>query len=155
MISDLTAHLTAADVAEIVESVFAAMMGLELASAAAPWFPGPDRLTAAVQLLAEEWTGAVLLECDSRQARCFAGRFLSTDPPGGVNDCVRDVLGELANMIGGNLKSAMSPGIRLSLPSVVDGSDYRLRLCGAQTRESLAFHCPEGVFWIAILCLQR
>jgi chemotaxis protein CheX len=65
--------------------------------------PGADRLTSAVHL-AGDWNGAVLLECDRRQACRFAGRFLSMDPSDTVDDVVRDVLGELANMIGGNLK---------------------------------------------------
>jgi len=85
------------------------------------------------------------------QACEFAGRFLSMDPPELVDDVVRDVLGELANMIGGNLKCVLSPGIRLSMPSVVDGSDYSLRLCGAAERRQLAFQCDEGPFWITLV----
>jgi chemotaxis protein CheX len=73
------------------------------------------------------------------------------DPPDAVDDVVRDVLGELANMIGGNLKCILVPGIRLSMPSVVDGSDYSLRVCGAEVRERLAFQCGEGTFWITVL----
>jgi CheY-specific phosphatase CheX len=68
-----------------------------------------------------------------------------------VDDVVRDVLGELANMIGGNLKCVLTPGIRLSMPSIVDGSDYSLRVCGAEVPERLAFQCAEGPFWITAL----
>jgi CheY-specific phosphatase CheX len=67
-----------------------------------------------------------------------------------VDDVVRDVLGEVANMIGGNLKCVLSKGTRISMPSVIDG-DYRLRVCGAVVRERLAFQCAEGVFWVAVL----
>ena len=144
-----TETLTGA-LAQIVESVFATMMSLEVAECGTPWFPSGDRLTSALHL-AGDWNGAVLLECDRRQACRFAGRFLSMDPPGTVDDVVRDVLGELANMIGGNLKCVLTPGIRLSMPSIVDGSDYSLRVCGAEVRERLAFQCAEGPFWITIL----
>ena len=68
---------------------------------------------------------------------------------------MRDVLGELANMIGGNLKCVLTRGIRLSMPSVVDGSDYSLRVCGAEVRERLAFQCAEGLFWVTVLTTQR
>jgi chemotaxis protein CheX len=115
-----------------------------------PWFPSADRLTAAIHL-AGDWNGAVLLECDRGQACRFAGRFLSTDPAETVDDVVRDVLGELVNMIGGNLKCVLTRGIRLSMPSVVDGSDYSLRVCGAEISERLAFQCAEGPFWITVL----
>lgn len=150
MPTELSTELLTGAVAQIVKSVFETMTRLEVADCETPWFPGGDRLTSALHL-SGEWEGAVLLECDRRQACQFAGRFLSIDPPGSVDDVVRDVLGELANMIGGNLKCVLTPGIRLSMPSIVDGSDYSLRVCGAEVRERLAFQCAEGPFWITIL----
>ena len=141
------------ELAQIVESVFETMLSLEARESGAPWFPSGDRLTAAVHLTGD-WNGAVLLECGREQACRLAGRFLSMDPPGAVDDVVRDVLGELANMIGGNLKCVLTSGIRLSMPSIVDGGDYSLRICGAELRERLAFSCDEGPFWITILATQ-
>lgn len=135
---------------QVVKSVFTAMLHLEVGECGEPWFPSGERLTAAVHL-AGDWNGAVLLECDRRQACRFAGRFLSMDPPDTVDDVVRDVLGELANMTGGNLKCVLTRGIRLSMPSVVDGSDYSVRVCGAKVRERLSFQCAEGLFWITVL----
>jgi CheY-specific phosphatase CheX len=67
---------------------------------------------------------------------------------------VRDVLGELVNMIGGNMKCVLTRGIQLSMPSVVDGSDYSLRICGAAVRERLAFRCAEGAFWVTVLATR-
>jgi CheY-specific phosphatase CheX len=137
------------EVAQVVESVFRAMLNLEVTLGETPWSPSRDRLTASVHL-ACAWNGAVLFECSREQARLFAGRFLSIDSPETVDDVVRDVLGELANMIGGNLKCVLTQGIRLSMPSVVDGI-FNLRVCGAQVRERLAFECDEGPFWITVL----
>ena len=37
------------------------------------------------------------------------------------------------------------------MPTVVDGSDYSLRVCGAEVQQRLAFQCAEGLFWITIL----
>jgi chemotaxis protein CheX len=142
------------ELAQIVESVFGTMLGLEVAGSGTAWYPSPDRLTAAVHL-AGDWSGAVLLECSTGQACGFAARFLSMDPAETVDDVVRDVLGELANMIGGNLKCVLSAGIQLSMPSVVDGNDYSLRVCGAQLQARLSFDSEEGVFWIAILATRR
>ena len=136
--------------AEIVKSVFATMMDLEVCTSESPWHPGGDRLTSFVQLTGE-WSGAVLLECSRDQACHFAGRILAMDPPETVDDDVRDVLGELANMIGGNMKCGMTAGVRLSMPTVLDGSDYDLRVCGSQIQERLAFECAEGSFWVTVL----
>jgi len=130
------------------------MLNLEAVQCETPWFPGADRLTAAVHL-AGDWNGVLLIECTCPQACAFAGRFLSEAPPNTVDDVVRDLLGELANMIGGNLKSLLSRGIRLSMPSVLEGSDYSLRICGAEVRERLTFQSSEGLFWISILTTKN
>jgi len=150
MSTEVSVELLSSELAQIVESVFATMMSLEVVQGRVPWFPSGDRLNAVLHL-AGHWNGAVLVECDRRQACRFAGRFLSMEAPDSVDDVVRDVLGELANMIGGNLKCVLTRGIKLSMPSVVDGSDYSLRVCGAEIRERLAFQCAEGVFWITVL----
>ena len=155
MPTELSIEIRPSELAQIVESVFGTMLNLEVSPCEARRFSRGDRLTAAVHL-AGTWNGAVLLECDRRQACRFAGRFLSLDPPGKVDEVVRHVLGELANMIGGNLKCVLPRGMRLSTPTVMDGSDYG---CGAPDRgsevlERLVFECAEGLFRITVLATR-
>lgn len=140
------------EVAQIVDSVFTTMLGLRTCECGSGWRPGPGRLTATVQL-AGVWNGAVAVECGPEQACQFAGRFLSIHPPDRVDDVVRDVLGELANMIGGNLKCVVTDGVLLSLPSVVDGAcDRRCDGAGCSPASSrrLAFECAAGTFWVSV-----
>jgi len=54
-------------------------------------------------------------------------------------------------MIGGNLKCAMPAGVHLSMPSVMEGNDYGLRICGLKVKERLAFECADGHFWVSVL----
>jgi hypothetical protein len=122
MPAPLSIKIVPKEVPQVVACAFGSMMSLEVTGSAMPWIAGADRFVSAVYLTGD-WNGAVLLECDRSQACRFAGRFLSTDPPEEVDDDVFDVLGELANMIGGNLKSLLGSGIRLSMPSVVDGTN--------------------------------
>ena len=154
MPTEMSVEILPSELAQIVESVFETMLNLEARECAVPWRPNADGLTSVVHL-AGHWNGAVLVECDRSQACRLAGRFLSTSPIETVDDVVRDVLGELANMIGGNLKCVLTRGIRLSMPSVVDGGDYSLRVCGAKVRERLAFACEEGLFWITVLTTRN
>jgi chemotaxis protein CheX len=148
----MVTHINAEMVAQTVEAVFLAMMNLEVTPGETPWAPSNAQLTSAVHL-SGVWNGALLLECDRDQACQFAGRFLSMDPPEVVTDDVRDVLGELANMIGGNIKSAVAAGLSLSMPSVTDGSDYGLRVCGSEIQDRLAFDCDDGPFWVTLLAM--
>jgi chemotaxis protein CheX len=72
------------------------------------------------------------------------------DPPESVDDDVRDVLGELANMIGGNMKCGMTAGVRLSMPTVLDGSNYDMRICGSQVQDRIGFQSDDGHFWVTV-----
>ncbi len=154
MITAETMEIQLGELAQIVEYVFRTMMCLEVNESSQPWIPDADRITATIHL-AGEWKGALALECAPRQACAFAARFLTMDPPKTVNDMVRDVVGELANMIGGNLKCVLAGGLQLSMPSVVDGIDLSLRVCRSGIRERLVFECVEGLFSVAVLREER
>jgi chemotaxis protein CheX len=146
-------EVTLETLAQIVESVFTTMLDLEVTITNKPWIPDGDRMTSFVHLTGD-WSGAVMLECSRRQACLFAGRILLMDPPDTVDDDVRDVLGELANMIGGNMKCTMPMGVCLSMPTVMDGSDYDLRICGSKLQKRQAFNCADGPFWVTVLATE-
>ncbi|MGA9669903.1 MAG: chemotaxis protein CheX [Terracidiphilus sp.] len=150
----MSMEITPDVVTHIVQSIFTTMLDIEVSTVAAPSLPTGDRLTSSVYLEGE-WNGAVSLECNHRQACQFAGKLLAMDPPEEVDDDVRDVLGELANMIGGNIKSLMSTDVRLSLPSVIGGSHYEVRICGSKVRDKVGFSFHGGNFWVTILAKDR
>jgi chemotaxis protein CheX len=133
-----------------VGSVFTTMLGLDVFPSETPWRPAGDLLTSYVQL-SGDWNGAVVLECTRRQACRFAGLILCTDPPDTVDDDVRDVLGELANVIGGNMKCGISTAAHLSMPTVMEGGDDDLRIFRSKARERLTFQSSVGHFWVTIL----
>jgi chemotaxis protein CheX len=141
-------ELVPEELAEIVESVFETMLSLTVCECGPAGCANAERVRAMVRLTSE-WTGAVLVECGPEAARRFTGRFLAMAPPESVNDLVRDVLGELANMIGGNLKCVLKGGMRLSMPEVsateapVDS--------GAEVHQRIAFQTEEGPFQVSVV----
>jgi len=139
-----------ADLAQIVVSVFQTMLQLEMAPSETPWSSSSDALTAAIYF-AGTWKGAVLLECTLPQAFEFTHRLMSIDPPASINDDVRDALGELANMLAGNLKSVLPHGIGLSMPSVVEGKDYSLRVCGGNLIDRMPFDGVLGPVCVTLI----
>jgi chemotaxis protein CheX len=80
-----------------------------------------------------EWNGTLVFQCSIGAARQAAHvMFGPGDDHEGLSD-VQDAVGELTNMIGGNLKSLLSEdGCFLSLPMVIEGSDYTVRMSGAR-----------------------
>lgn len=138
------------DIRRIVADVFGTMLDLPVNPSTAKWSADLDLVTAAVHF-AGAWKGALLLECAPDQACRFAARLMPVPAPFSMNDDVRDTLGELSNMVAGNLKSVLEPGVGLSTPSVVEGADYTLRICGDNIVSRLAFSAGAAPFWVALV----
>ena len=138
------------DAIRVVGDVFRTMLQLEVEPVEAPWPPEDDLVNVIIHY-AGAWKGALLLECTREQACFFMGRLLGIEPPEELNDDVRDAVGELANMIAGNLKPVLPPGVALSMPTLVEGTDYALRILGGNLAGMLAFYSPGGVFWVTLI----
>lgn len=138
------------NVVPVVDMVFSTMLGLKVEPYPMPWVRPTDMVTAAVYF-AGAWRGAVLLECTRRQARTFAQLLMSIGPSAMIDEDVRDALGELANMLAGNLKSVLPSGVVLSMPSVIEGSDYSLQICGKRSIERVPFWSIEDIFGVTLV----
>jgi len=138
-----------AGISQIAESVFETMTGVPVRVLPAPPHVPAAAFTAAVYY-AGSWKGAFLLECSAEQAAAWTTRLLSLDAPPSPED-LRDGLGEIANVLAGNLKPLLPPGVGLSIPSVVDGASYSLRLCGGNLFEHIDMADPSGPFRVTLV----
>ena len=141
------------ELSDIVQAVFQTMMHVEVAPSLDIPPPRGEMVTAAVYLTGA-FQGAVLLHCPPWQACGLAAEFLKRTPPSTVDDDVLDVMGELANMVAGNLKCTLLPGTHLSIPSVTQGSDSTIRLCGTRPVQRTAFRTPLGPIWVTMFTNQ-
>jgi chemotaxis protein CheX len=113
----------ATDVQAIVEQVWSSFLGEEeplLPRFAAPGEPfGADSAWSAAVGVSGGWDAAVTVEVSDAVALTLTTTMLgSTD----VEDAdLADAVGELVNMIGGNVKSLMPGPSTLSLPAVAAG----------------------------------
>ena len=140
------------DLARIVEDVFSTMLGMGAVLSAAADAP-EECLTASVQFVGE-WRGVVLLTCGAQLARRFTARLMQASSGAGEaasKDDISDTLGEVVNMIGGNLKSVLPVGVVLSIPSVIEGRDFALRICGGNEFKTNHFLCEDGAFEITLV----
>ena len=137
------------ELTEVVSSVFQTMVHLEAEPSYDVPPPRVEMITAAVYL-AGHYQGALLLHCADWQACGFAGQYMGKTPPSRVDDDVLDVIGELANMLAGNLKGSLFPGSELSVPSVIRGTDTALRLCGSRPVQRAGFRTALGPFWVTM-----
>lgn len=149
----MSSTLQATDLEQIVEGVFETMLGIRLECVELPWFPDPDRLTATVHFAGES-PGAVVIECAESTACRMAGALTGIVHTA-VDEDVYDALAEIVNMVGGNLKSLLHAGCGLSMPTVVNGFDYRQRLPRARVSTRSAFECDWGEVWVTYLLEEK
>ncbi len=110
------------DVQMVVEEVWTSFLGDE-----EPLLPvdagALDVGWSAAVTVSGEWQGAVSVELPRTMAEEITRRMLGLDdgPDAVGDDDVADAVGELVNMIGGNVKSLMPGPSALSLPVVAAG----------------------------------
>lgn len=104
----------------------------------APPPPTAREMTAFV-LISGDWKGAVSVQCSDSSARRVAASMFGCAEAEVDADQLVDALGELANMMGGNLKSVLGVSCALSLPAVVAGDAMRVSLPHGQQVLALRF----------------
>jgi chemotaxis protein CheX len=102
-----------------------------------------QRQMAAYVHIAGAWHGTITLQCPGELSTRVAGAMFGIDPGEVSLRDELDSLGELANMIGGNVKSLLPGPSHLSLPTVIDGVSYLARVPGSKVYGRYHFDC-EG-----------
>lgn len=133
------------DVRSVTEDVWMALLGEDEALAPRPVPAGSpfDAVGAwsATVSVTGGWQGVVTLELDEVVARTVTARMLAIPSPDEVTDGdVADAVGELVNMVGGNIKSLMPGPSVLSLPSVAAGRAAFASDVRETCRADLAWH---------------
>lgn len=116
-------HDLAVELGSISRNIWSVVLGLELDTSAGA--PSSDVLAGVVRITGA-WEGAVVLRCDRRVAARAAAILFGVDPAHTTPEQENDVLGELTNVVGGNLKALLPQPSRLSLPIVHSASGPEL-----------------------------
>ncbi len=133
------------------DSVFKTMVNLALRRLQARAGAGNverkgETLTAVVGISGAA-TGVVALSFPREVGLKVAGRFLGTEVAE-MSEAVTDALAELANMVAGGAKSKfeLDPPPDLSMPTVVEGADYRMKYPTKSVWVEVPFTSEVGEF---------
>ncbi len=137
------------------QEVFSTMLGLSIE-------PGrtsieekpPSAQSGLVALigLAGEWSGTGSLACSGTFACHMAASFLATAYDA-VNEEVLDAVGEIANMIIGNVKATLEEELGtmgLSTPTVIYGRNLQTRGARAHEWTVMQFRCGEESMFVQV-----
>jgi chemotaxis protein CheX len=107
------------DVCVIAQDVWASFLNVHLSRIAVDdaVLAGRSSVVGGVRVT-DAWFGAVVLELTPSLAREVAATMFDTKPDVVTDAEIVDALGELTNMIGGNIKSLLPAPSQLSLPMV-------------------------------------
>lgn len=138
---------TETDLHEIVDRIWFSMLGtgvhpvpVEVQAA-----PDADWIACLVEVTGQ-WRGAVRLACPRRLALRFACEMFALAPEAADEHDAEDVVKELINMIGGNVKAMLSEESELGLPRPVP-ADHPLEL---PVWHDLGFECDGQPIRVSI-----
>jgi len=140
----------AASVVEIFSTMI--MMEVEVADAAPPPLSVFTNSISGVIGLAGTQKGVLALHFPMPVALAVTSSFLGmevTDP----GPDVEDAIGELANMLGGSVKTVLTDkgrDIQLSMPTTISGERYDVQQTNDTLRHALAFHTEAGNFLVEL-----
>lgn len=135
----------------VVQDVFGTMLGVDVQARETGPTERPSHPVVGAVYLAGGWKGAVHLELECQQSFRLTAKLMAMEPPTSMDDDVRDAVAELANMIAGNLKSLLPSDTVLSMPSVVEGSDFSLKVLGSNESVRLEFDSSDGPFRVTLV----
>jgi chemotaxis protein CheX len=142
--------VTSSDIIEITREVWSSFLSLEIEPVDADSAPLEGLRITGVVSISGAWQGSVVLECAHAHAVAAAEAMFAADPGSLSDDEVGDALGELTNMVGGNVKSLLPAPSALSIPSVAEGDNLTVRVPGAVLTDRVALVSAAGLLHVSL-----
>ncbi len=145
----------ASEILKAAQDVFLTMLMVELESEDAIYNKQADinaNLTSMIGL-GGGIRGVLAIHCPANVAKAITGNFLGMEIEE-LNDDVKDAIGEIANMVAGNLKvvyATINVNIELAIPTSVVGESFNV--CGAAKaqRVIVPLLMAGKRFWIELM----
>lgn len=138
-----------AGITEITQNIWRTVLDLPLDTAEEPEPGGEPSVTCFVQVEGA-WEGAVVLRCSTALAGVLAGAMFHDDSAPDPAD-VSDAMGELTNILAGNIKALLPQPCRIALPVVALGRDYQVQMLRTRPLAEVAFGCRGDMFVVTLL----
>ena len=103
--------------------------------------------------LGGEIRGVLAIHCPAAVARAITGSFIGMEVEE-LDDDVKDAIGEIANMVAGNLKvsyAAIGLNVELAIPTSIIGESFRVTGIAEAKRIIVPLKMAEGRFWVELM----
>lgn len=103
------------------------------------------------------YSGVISIHCPVALALKMTSNMLGMECDE-VNDDLNDAIGEIANMLGGNVKQVLSKGgldVKLSIPTVIAGEDYTVNSLSDSDCVVIPFHVDDHRFIVGLILTKE
>jgi hypothetical protein len=108
---------------KIVQDTWTSTLGFQVDRPASAEYSAAGEFTVCVKL-SGAWDGEVRLHCSPPLARLIASVIFQVEADKTGSDEILDALSELIHIVGGNLKALLPQPVILSLPSLLDPTNW-------------------------------
>lgn len=101
--------------------------------------------------------GVLAIHCPAAVARGITAGFLGMEVEE-LNEDVKDAIGEIANMVAGNLKvsyAAVGVDVELAIPTTIVGEKYRISGIAEAKRFIESMKTADGLFWVELMYVKN
>ena len=98
------------------------------------------------------YSGVISIHCPLDLALKMTSNMLGVEPEE-ANEDLNDAIGEIANMLGGNIKQFLTKGgldVQLSIPTVIVGEDYTVNSLSDSDCVVIPFHIDDNRFIVGL-----
>lgn len=142
--------VTESEIIEVANAVWDAMLGMEIYEMDPETKLADGPFITATVLITGAFEGGVTLVLPSAVGSQLAALMFGMEADEVSPEEMTDAVGELANMVGGNLKALVPAPAKLSLPSVAVGDHYTVSFPGTQVTSHVAVGFEGNVLHISL-----
>lgn len=142
--------LNESEIAQFVADIWEWQLGLLLQRSSRKVAPGTEDMYEGHVTISGAWQGTIVLLCSTAQVRQAAAILFNIEPQTVSDVQARDALGELTNIIGGNVKPFLPQPAQMSLPVVTEGLDVARSVPGQQLVTELGFELGRHPFMVRV-----
>lgn len=140
------------EIKDIVDTIWTSMLRLEVHPSAARFQQAtPEGYVSGVVYITGAWEGSVQLDLSPELAQRAATAMLGLGGYHLSRNEMEDVLGEIANITGGNIKALLPHPSKLSIPAVAQGLPPAHELPGRPLLAQVAFECGGQPLIVTLL----
>lgn len=100
--------------------------------------------------------GMLAIHCTAAVAKGITGDFLGIEVES-LDEAVKDAIGEIANMVAGNLKVSLATqgiDVELAIPTSIVGNSFAISGMGDANRVVVVFKMGDDTFWVELLYMM-